>query len=125
MNREVEKGRALDEPESLQVVSSLIKQRRDSIEQFQRGGRQDLADRESAEIELLQSYLPPPLDQAAIERRRRRCDRRGGRRVSERHGPRDEDRDVETRGCSRGRPHGQRDRPQQARMTTAVSGARM
>jgi uncharacterized protein YqeY len=68
MNREVEKGRPLDEPESLQVVSSLIKQRRDSIEQFQRGGRQDLADRESAEIELLQSYLPPPLDQAAIER---------------------------------------------------------
>jgi uncharacterized protein YqeY len=67
MNREVEKGRALDEPESLQVVSSLIKQRRDSIEQFQRGGRQDLADRESAEIELLQSYLPPPLDQVAIE----------------------------------------------------------
>jgi uncharacterized protein YqeY len=67
MNREVEKGRSLDEPESLQVVSSLIKQRRDSIEQFQRGGRQDLADRESAEIELLQSYLPPPLDQVAIE----------------------------------------------------------
>jgi uncharacterized protein YqeY len=68
MNREVEKGRSLDEPESLQVVSSLIKQRRDSIEQFQRGGRQDLADRESAEIELLQSYLPPPMDQVAIER---------------------------------------------------------
>ena len=68
MNREVEKSRPLDEPESLQVVSSLIKQRRDSIEQFQRGGRQDLADRESAEIELLQSYLPPPLDQVAIER---------------------------------------------------------
>jgi uncharacterized protein YqeY len=68
MNREVEKGRPLDEPESLQIVSSLIKQRRDSIEQFQRGGRQDLADRESAEIELLQSYLPPPMDQAAIER---------------------------------------------------------
>jgi uncharacterized protein len=67
-NREVEKGRPLDEPESLQVVSSLIKQRRDSIEQFQRGGRQDLADRESAEIELLQSYLPPPLDQVAVER---------------------------------------------------------
>jgi uncharacterized protein len=68
MNREVEKGKPLDEPESLQVVSSLIKQRRDSIEQFQRGGRQDLADRESAEIDLLQSYLPPPLDQVAIER---------------------------------------------------------
>jgi uncharacterized protein YqeY len=68
MNREVEKGRPLDGPESLQVVSSLIKQRRDSIEQFQKGGRDDLADRESREITLLETYLPPPLDAAAIER---------------------------------------------------------
>ncbi|MGH9313610.1 MAG: GatB/YqeY domain-containing protein, partial [Vicinamibacterales bacterium] len=68
MNREIEKGRPLDGPESLQVVSSLIKQRRDSIEQFQKGGRQDLAEKESREIALLESYLPPPLDTAAIER---------------------------------------------------------
>jgi uncharacterized protein len=68
MNREVEKGRPLDGAESLQVVSSLIKQRRDSIEQFQKGGRQDLADKELREIALLETYLPPPLDAAAIER---------------------------------------------------------
>ena len=68
MNREVEKGQPLEGAESLQVVSSLIKQRRDSIEQFQKGGRQDLADKELREIALLETYLPPPLDAAAIER---------------------------------------------------------
>jgi uncharacterized protein YqeY len=67
-NREVEKGRHLDEAESQQVVSSLVKQRKDSIEQFSKAGRQDLADRETAELEILQTYLPPPLDGAAIER---------------------------------------------------------
>jgi uncharacterized protein YqeY len=67
MNREVEKGRALDDAEALQVVSSLIKQRRDSIEQFQKGRRQDLAEKESREITILETYLPPPLDAAAIE----------------------------------------------------------
>jgi uncharacterized protein YqeY len=68
MNREVERGRPLDGAESLQVVAALIKQRRDSIEQFQKGGRQDLADKELREIALLETYLPPPLDAAAIER---------------------------------------------------------
>lgn len=67
MNREVERGRALDEAESQQVIASLIKQRRDSIEQFDRGGRGDLAEKERAEIELLQVYLPPPVDTAEIE----------------------------------------------------------
>ena len=68
MNREVEKSRALDGAESLQVVSSLVKQRRDSIEQFQKGGRQDLVDKETAEIAVLERYLPPPVDPAALER---------------------------------------------------------
>jgi uncharacterized protein len=68
MNREVEKSRALDDAESLQVVSSLVKQRRDSIEQFQKGGRQDLVDKETAEIAILAHYLPPPVDPAALER---------------------------------------------------------
>ena len=68
MNREVEKGRALDEAEAQQVVASLIKQRRDSIEQFQKGGRDDLATREAAEIATLESYLPPALDAATLER---------------------------------------------------------
>jgi uncharacterized protein YqeY len=68
MNREVEKSRALDAAESLQVVTSLVKQRRDSIEQFQKGGRQDLVDKETAEIAVLEHYLPPPIDPAALER---------------------------------------------------------
>jgi uncharacterized protein YqeY len=68
MNREVEKGRPLEEAEAQQVIASLIKQRRDSIEQFRSGGREDLATRETAEIAVLEAYLPPPLDPAAIER---------------------------------------------------------
>lgn len=68
MNREVEKGRALDEAESLQVVGALIKQRKDSVEQFRAGGRQDLVDREQAEITFLQRYLPPEADEAAVAR---------------------------------------------------------
>ena len=68
MNREIERGHALDENESRQVVSSLVKQRRDSIEQFARGGRQDLADRETAEIAVLESYLPPAVAAADLER---------------------------------------------------------
>jgi uncharacterized protein YqeY len=68
MNKSVEKNRDLDEAEGLQVVAALVKQRRDSIEQFQKGGRQDLADREQAEIAILETYLPPAADGAAIER---------------------------------------------------------
>jgi uncharacterized protein YqeY len=67
MNREVERGRALDISESQQVVVSLVKQRRDSIEQFTKGGRQDLADKEAAEIRVLEAYLPPAADPAAID----------------------------------------------------------
>jgi uncharacterized protein len=68
MNREVERGRDLDDAESLQVVASLVKQRKDSIEQFTKGGRQDLADKEAAEIRVLEAYLPAAADPAAIER---------------------------------------------------------
>jgi uncharacterized protein YqeY len=68
MNREVEKGRALDDGESKQVVSALVKQRRDSIDQFTRGGRPDLAEKEAAEIAVLEAYLPPAADPAAVER---------------------------------------------------------
>jgi uncharacterized protein YqeY len=67
MNREVEKGRDLDEAEAQQVIASIIKQRRDSIEQFRGGGREDLAQKEAAEITVLEAYVPPPLDPAAIE----------------------------------------------------------
>jgi uncharacterized protein YqeY len=68
MNREVEKGRVLDDGEARQVVQSLVKQRRDSIEQFTKGGRQDLVDKETAEIAVLESYLPPAVDPALIDR---------------------------------------------------------
>jgi uncharacterized protein len=57
-NKSIEKGRALDNSEEMQVVSTLVKQRRDSIEQFTKGGRQDLADKEQAEIAILNAYLP-------------------------------------------------------------------
>ncbi len=57
-NKSIEKGRALDNAEELQVVSTLVKQRKDSIEQFTKGGRQDLADKEQAEIGVLNAYLP-------------------------------------------------------------------
>ena len=68
MNREVEKGSVLDEGESQAVVASLIKQRRDSVEQFRKGGREDLASKETAEITTLEAYLPPPVDPAEIDR---------------------------------------------------------
>jgi uncharacterized protein YqeY len=68
MNREAEKGRALRDDEAQQVVSSLVKQRKDSVEQFTNGGRADLAAKETAEIAVLEAYLPPPADPAAIER---------------------------------------------------------
>ena len=67
MNREAERGRALDDNESLQIVTALVKQRKDSIEQFTNGGRQDLADKEAAEIRVLETYLPPPADPAAVD----------------------------------------------------------
>jgi uncharacterized protein YqeY len=66
MNKEVEKGRALDDAESLAVVASLVKQRRDSIEQFRAGNRHDLADKEQSEISILERYQPPAADPAAI-----------------------------------------------------------
>ena len=68
MNREVERGRALDDNESGQVVTALVKQRKDSIEQFTKGGRQDLVEKESAEMRVLESYLPPAADRADIDR---------------------------------------------------------
>jgi uncharacterized protein YqeY len=66
-NREIERGHALDEGESLQVVASLVKQRKDSIEQFTKGGRPELADKEQSEIRVLEAYLPAAADPAAVE----------------------------------------------------------
>jgi uncharacterized protein YqeY len=68
MNGEVSKGRALDEAEAQQVLASLIKQRRDSIEQFGSAGRQDLVDKETAEIVVLERYAPPAASAAELEK---------------------------------------------------------
>jgi hypothetical protein len=67
MNKGVEKNRALEPAEELQVVSSLVKQRRDSIDQFTSGGRTDLADKERAEIRILEHYLPPAVGTAELD----------------------------------------------------------
>lgn len=58
MNKSVEKNRDLEDADAVQVVASLVKQRRDSIEQFSKAGRTDLVDKETREIEVLNEYLP-------------------------------------------------------------------
>jgi uncharacterized protein YqeY len=67
MNKGVEKGRDLNDAEVLQVVASLVKQRRDSIEQFQQAGRTDLVDKESGEVKVLEEYLPPAASADVID----------------------------------------------------------
>ena len=57
-NREIEKMAPLDDKEAQQVLSTLIKQRKDSVEQFTKGGRQEMADKEAAEIKLIETYMP-------------------------------------------------------------------
>ena len=57
-NKEVEKMKALDEAEVLTVLSTLVKQRKDSVEQFRKGGREELAQKEEAEIKIIEEYLP-------------------------------------------------------------------
>jgi uncharacterized protein YqeY len=66
-NREIERGHALDAAESLQVVAQLVKQRKDSIEQFTNGGRPELAAKEQSEIHVLETYLPAAADPAVVE----------------------------------------------------------
>src|SRR4029077_19167354 len=56
--KEIEKVRTLEDAEALQVMQTLLKQRRESVEQFAKGGRQDLADKETKEIAILEAYLP-------------------------------------------------------------------
>jgi uncharacterized protein YqeY len=65
-NREIEKMAPLDDKESQQVLGTLIKQRKDSVEQFTKGGRQEMADKEAAEIVLIESYMPKAAGEAEI-----------------------------------------------------------
>src|SRR5512146_1346220 len=67
VNASVAKGHDLEEAESQQVLASLIKQRRDSIEQFRGAGRADLVAKESAEIAILEHYAPPAVSAADLE----------------------------------------------------------
>jgi hypothetical protein len=68
MYKQVEKKRALDDMESLQVLQTLVKQRRESVDQFTRGGRKDLADKETKEIAIIEGYLPVAPSDAEIQR---------------------------------------------------------
>lgn len=63
---ETDKDSTLSEAEAIKVLQSLLKQRRDSIEQYTQAGRQELADKEAAEMKIIQEYLPAALDEAAI-----------------------------------------------------------
>jgi len=65
--REVDERITLDDPQTLAVLEKMVKQRRESIEQFEKGGRIDLADKERAELEIVRSYLPEPLDDATLD----------------------------------------------------------
>jgi uncharacterized protein YqeY len=64
--KEVDKRAVLDDKETQQVLSTLIKQRRDSIEQFTKGGRQELADKEADEIKIIEHYLPKAMGEEQI-----------------------------------------------------------
>ncbi|MFO8088220.1 MAG: GatB/YqeY domain-containing protein [Desulfatiglandaceae bacterium] len=66
-NKQVEKGESLDDREFQAVVSSMVRKNRESIEEFTKAGRLDLAQKESAEIEILHEYLPEQLTQEQIE----------------------------------------------------------
>jgi uncharacterized protein YqeY len=68
VNREIEKGTQLDDDEMVKVLRSLVKQRRDSVEQYEKGNRQDLADKEKAEIEVIETYLPQAASREEIEK---------------------------------------------------------
>jgi uncharacterized protein len=65
--KEVEKMRPLDAAESIQLLQTMVKQRKESIDQFAKGGRQDLVDKESSELKILESYLPAGASEAEMD----------------------------------------------------------
>jgi len=67
MNRQIEKGSELDDDEMQKLLRSLVKQRRDSIEQYEKAGRQELVDKEKSEIDVIEIYLPQAASQDEIE----------------------------------------------------------
>jgi len=67
MNRKIDKGAELDDDDMLKLLRSLVKQRKDSVEQYEKAGRKDLVDKEQAEITVIESYLPQPATEAEIQ----------------------------------------------------------
>ena len=67
MNRQIEKGSELTDDDMQKLLRSLVKQRRDSIEQYEKAGRQELVDKETAEIAVIEGYLPQAASQEEIE----------------------------------------------------------
>ena len=67
MNRQIEKGSELDDDDMQKLLQSLVKQRRDSIEQYEKAGRQELVDKEQAEIDVIEIYLPKAASHEEIE----------------------------------------------------------
>ena len=67
MNRQIEKGSELDDDDVQKLLRSLVKQRRDSIEQYEKAGRQELVDKEKAEIGVIEAYLPQAASQEEVE----------------------------------------------------------
>jgi uncharacterized protein YqeY len=67
MNREIEKGGELDDEEMAKLLRSLVKQRRDSVEQYEKGGRPELAEKEKTEIAVIEAYLPQAASRDEIE----------------------------------------------------------
>jgi len=66
-NREIEKGEDLSDDELMKVLRVLVKQRRDSVEQYEKAGRQELAAKEASEIEIIEAYLPQAASTAEVE----------------------------------------------------------
>jgi len=66
-NKEIDLMRPLNDTEAMQILSVLVKQRKDSIEQFAKGGRQDLVDKEEAELKIMQEFMPEQLSDADVE----------------------------------------------------------
>jgi hypothetical protein len=67
MNRQIDKGGELSDEELAKMLQSLVKQRRDSVEQYERGGRTELAEKERAEIAVIEQYLPQAATREEIE----------------------------------------------------------
>ena len=67
-NREIDLKRKMNEAEFLQLLSTMVKQRKDSIDQFQKGGRVDLVEKETAELKVIQEFMPEQMSEADVDR---------------------------------------------------------